>query len=182
MDIYSETLVKKKFSKSEKVKIKAYLIACFVVPSLLIIVIPYAAWAIKLPILMWVSLVLCGVFLIYVYLTLKKMLREYEYIITNDNLDFDVIINKKKRERLISIDIRTIEEIGRYSESNFVGSSFEEVIHAERDSDAHDNFYLIVTHPKRKRVQVIFKPDSKMIEAMKKTLNPRLARTLPTDI
>lgn len=182
MDIYSETLVTKKYSKSEKAKIKKYLAASIIVPTLLILVVPYAAWAIKLPILMWVSLIICGAFLIYVYLTLKKMLCEYEYIITNDNLDFDVIINKKKRERLISIDIRTIEEIDRYDESKFIGSNFDEIIHAERDSDGHDNFYLIVSHPKRKRVQVIFTPDQKMLEATKKTLNPRLARSLPTEI
>ena len=36
---------------------------------------------------------------------------EYEYIVTNDDLDIDKIIGKRKRKRLITVSLRSVKEI-----------------------------------------------------------------------
>lgn len=40
---------------------------------------------------------------------------EYEYIITNGDLDIDVIINKSRRKRIASVQCKDIEKIQKYS-------------------------------------------------------------------
>ncbi len=39
----------------------------------------------------------------------SKFNKEYEYILTNNELDIDVIFNKAKRKRVLTIDIKAIE-------------------------------------------------------------------------
>lgn len=42
----------------------------------------------------------------------KKFLLEYEYDFTNGEIDIDVIIEAKKRKRVISFDVKSIEAYG----------------------------------------------------------------------
>ena len=130
MDIYSETLIKKKLTSKEKNLVKLLFALILVSSFVFILVIPFFAWAIHLPILMYVSLAAFGVMLFLVWRKLKNIQLEYEYIITNDVLDFDVIVSQKKRSRLISLDIKTIEEIGPY-DKKLSEERFDEVFHVE---------------------------------------------------
>ena len=181
MDIYSETLIKKKLSSKEKKLVKMLFALILISSFVFILVIPFFAWAIHLPILMYASLLIFGVMLFLVWRKLKTMQLEYEYIITNDVLDFDVIVSEKKRSRLISIDIKTVEEIGAF-DKNLSEERFDEVFHVEKKEDGYDNFYLTLSHPKHKRTLIVFTPDARMLDALKKTLPPRLARTLPNSL
>lgn len=181
MDIYSETLIKKKLSAKEKSFVKMLFALILVSSFIFILVVPFFAWAIHLPILMYASLIFFGVILFLVWRKLKSMQIEYEYIITNDVLDFDMIVCEKKRNRLISLDIKTIEEIGAFNKG-FSEERFNTVFHVEKKEDGYDNFYLTVSHPKYKRVLVVFTPDANMLDALKKTLPPRIARTLPNSL
>lgn len=182
MDIYSETLIKKKLTSKEKNLVKLLFALILISSFVFILVIPFFAWAIHLPILMYVSLIVFGVMLFLVWRKLKSMQLEYEYIITNDVLDFDVIVQEKKRSRLISIDIKTIEEIAPFKKGTIREESFTTVFHVEKKEDGYDNYYLVVSHPTHKRTLVVFTPDANMLEALKKTLSPRLARTLPNSL
>ena len=39
---------------------------------------------------------------------------EYEYIVTNDDLDIDKITGKRKRKRLMSVDLKSVDEFAPY--------------------------------------------------------------------
>lgn len=39
---------------------------------------------------------------------------EYEYILTNNDLDIDKVIGKRKRKRMISLDVSTAEAFAPY--------------------------------------------------------------------
>lgn len=181
MDIYSETLIKKKLSSKEKSLVKMLFALILVSSFVFILVVPFFAWAIHLPILMYASLLIFAAMLFFVWRKLKSMQIEYEYIITNDVLDFDMIVCEKKRSRIISLDIKTVEEIGAF-DKKISEQRFDTVFHVEKKEDGYDNFYLTVSHPKFKRVLIIFTPDANMLEALKKTLPPRIARTLPNSL
>ena len=49
---------------------------------------------------------------------LTGMSYEYEYILTNDDLDIDKITGKRKRKRLITLKMNTVEEFGIYDGTN----------------------------------------------------------------
>ena len=45
---------------------------------------------------------------------------EYEYILTNNDLDIDKVIGKRKRKRMISLDVSTAEAFAPYPAENDV--------------------------------------------------------------
>ena len=51
------------------------------------------------------------IFLIYYIITLRNI--EYEYAVTNGDLDIDIIINQSKRKRLFSASCKEFEAVAR---------------------------------------------------------------------
>lgn len=178
MDIFVETLVRKKFTAQDKKKIMAFFVALVLGSIIFILVIPAILLSNKIAYLSTVSMIVYAVMAFVIWRSLKKMNVEFEYIITNDTLDFDKIIDKKKRERQISLDVKSVEEIGVYKSENFRGAGFEYILHAERDRNGIGNYYIIAPHPKHKRSLVVFTPDDRMLEALSKTLPRQVAKTL----
>ena len=181
MDIFVETLVRRRFTAKDKTKIKA--IFAILVCSAIIFgaMIPFYLLTHGIAYLSTVSMLFCGLIIFLCWQTLKKMRIEFEYIIVNSSLDFDKIIAQKKRERLVSVDIKTVEEIGIYDGNKFRGSSFGSEFHAERDTESRYNYYLIFPHTEYKRTLVVFTPDDRMLDALRQTLPRQLVKNLPQD-
>lgn len=182
MDIFSETLVKRKFSPKEKNKIKLIFTAMLISSVIFILVIPFLALINGLAYISTISFVAYAVIVFAVWRTLKSMQLEFEYIITNDSLDVDKIISQKKRSRLISIDLKTVETAGRFTEASFEGRSFDTTIRAEKNPLGHDNFYILLSHPTHRRTLLVFTPDEKMLSALLKTLPRQVSKTLPSTL
>lgn len=179
MDIFCETLVKRKLSEKDKQKVKTYFAALVSSSVLFIIVIPFVMMKNGIAYVSTISMLFFGLIVFLIYRALKNMQLEFEYIIVNDTLDIDKIVAQKKRTREISIELKTIEEIGIYDQNKFKGSSFNNTIRAEKNLSSNENFYIIVPHNNLGRTLVVFTPDKRMHEALKKTINPRLVRTMP---
>ncbi len=182
MDIFSETLVKRKFSPKERNKIKLIFAAMLISSVIFILVIPFFG---LINGLLYVSLISFAAYAILVFViwrTLKEMQLEFEYIITNDSLDVDKIISQKKRSRLISLDLKTVEAAGRFTESSFEGRNFDTTIRAEKNPLGHDNFYILLSHPTHRRTLIVFTPDERMLSALLKTLPRQVAKSLPSTL
>ena len=177
MDVLVETLVRRKLTAEDKKKVKLIFFTIIFSSFLLVLVVPILLMSQGIAYLSTASMLLFGVVLFLCYRELKKMQLEFEYIITGTNLDIDKIIDKKKRLRLISFDLKTVEGIGIYKH-NFEGQAFEKVIHAERDLRGENNYFITLNHPKYSRVLIVFTPDERMIDGLKKTLPRSLLREL----
>jgi len=178
MDIFVETLVRRKFTPGDKKKIMALFVSLILGSIIFILVIPGILLANKIAYLSTLSMIIFAVMVFVIWRKLKKMNIEFEYIITNDTLDFDKIIDRKKRERQISIDIKSVEEIGFYDANKFKGAGFNYILHAERELSGIGNYYIIVPHPKLKRSLIVFSPDDRMLEAHSKTLPRQLVKSI----
>lgn len=88
---------------------------------------------------------------------------EYEYIITNNEMDIDKIIGRRKRKRMITVDISNAEDFAAYSAEANIDANV--TVHASSglEKDAH---YLLVRHNDYGMVKVIFNPNEKMREAI----------------
>ena len=64
---------------------------------------------------------------------------EYEYIITNNEMDIDKIIGRRKRKRMITVDFKRADK---------------------------DAYYLVVTHNDYGRVKIIFNPNERLRESI----------------
>lgn len=182
MDIFTETLVKRKFTPKDKSKIKLIFASLLISSVVFILVIPFLALTNGLAYITTVSFAVYAVIVFAVWRKLKSMQLEFEYIITNDSMDVDKIVAQKKRSRLISFDLKTVEEAGRYVSSSFEGRNFDTTIHAEKNLEGHDNFYILLSHSTHRRTLVVFTPDENMLSALLKTLPRQVAKNLPSSL
>lgn len=88
---------------------------------------------------------------------------EYEYSVTNNEMDIDKIIGRRKRRHMITVDLNNTEDFGGYPPQTTI--DVETTVHATSglERDAH---YLVVRHRDYGKVKVIFNPNEKLREAI----------------
>ncbi len=92
---------------------------------------------------------------------------EYEYIVTNNEMDIDKIIGRRKRKRMITVDISSAEEFAPYPADHDVAA--DATVHAYSGSET-DAYYLVVNHSGYGRVKLIFNPNERIREAIMQEL------------
>lgn len=102
-----------------------------------------------------------------VWYLLSSMNVEYEYILTNGEIDIDKIIARRKRKRLITVNTRNFTEMGRYSPEKVQGKTFSSTIMACSRVDAPDCWYAITEHPKFGTCLLIFNPNDHIMDGIK---------------
>ncbi|MCD7811428.1 MAG: hypothetical protein LUG91_06220 [Ruminococcus sp.] len=98
---------------------------------------------------------------------------EYEYTFTNGDLDIDKIVAKKKRSSLISANVRSFTAFGKYNENLEETSDMTVVLSS--DNIASHEYYADFEDEEYGSVRLIFSPDEKMLENIKRVL-PRTLR------
>lgn len=92
---------------------------------------------------------------------------EYEYIITNDEMDIDKIIGKRKRKRMITLDLSAAEAFAPYPSEEDIKADATVFASSGGEKDA---YYLVTTHSSYGKVKVIFNPNEKIREAIMQEL------------
>jgi len=106
------------------------------------------------------------IYLAYRLITTRNI--EYEYIVTNGDLDIDKIISKRKRKRVLSASCKDFEILARVQSQHF--NQDVQSIQKKIDASSHiksPNAFFAVLNYKGERTVVIFEPDSKMIDNFK---------------
>ena len=93
---------------------------------------------------------------------------EYECIFTNGDLDVDKIINQRKRERLCTVKCEDVELFKLYRPEEHVGKEYQTKIIAVADEKSNDNYCVVATIKGKGRSLVVFTPDEKIIDSIKK--------------
>ncbi len=88
---------------------------------------------------------------------------EYEYIITNNELDIDKIIGRRTRKRMITVDLSQAEDLCVYNSETEPETDATVFATTGLEKDA---YYLFVRHSDYGKVGVIFNPNSRTREAM----------------
>lgn len=101
-----------------------------------------------------------------VYILITHFNVEYEYILTNGDIDIDKITAKRKRKRMLSFSTKEFEIVAPYKE----GQNYTNVL--DLGTRNYDNAYYAVFSKDGQKKTLIFNPPQKMIEAMK-TYSPR---------
>lgn len=110
------------------------------------------------------------------YLLLGRFSIEYEYILTNDEMDIDKILAKKGRKHVADINFREINICANVNDANFASElnntdGFAQIIDASGEKNA-DNTYFVDFHDEKGKCRVYFQPTEKIIDAVHK-FNPR---------
>ena len=103
-----------------------------------------------------------------VYLLRRFLSLEFEYILTNGELDVDKIMGKNTRKRLISINCRDFEVLAPYKPAytrDYENSSIAKVIDASGFEPEKRQF--AVFKKSGMRTMLIFEPNERMMEAFR---------------
>lgn len=89
---------------------------------------------------------------------------EYEYLLTNGEMDFDKIIAQRSRKRLVTVRLDTAKEFAEFTENTELDSSAN-MVYAD-DNTGENVWYLRVDHKELGDTYVIFTPNEEMRELM----------------
>ena len=147
MDHYNEQLVKKETEASDIAKKILIIAGTLLITGLCV----YSVFVFGfLPLIVLVF----GVFYLSWYLMTSTSV-EYEYIVTNNDMDIDKIVGQRKRKRLITVKLNTVTEWGKYTEGKNRGA--DATVMAS-DATGIGAWYLLAKHDKFGNVMVIFTP------------------------
>jgi hypothetical protein len=159
VDIFLEKIVRRK-----KTAVDGVVIASIILSALIIIM-----FVSSLSFLAAFSpLVIVGIgYLGYVFI--RNMNVEYEYIVTNGDLDIDMIIAQRKRKRVFSGNCKDFDVVAKMTSGQFNNNtdSIKKRINAVTAMDSPD-VYFLTTVKDGSKVLVFFEPHPKMIESFKK--------------
>ena len=118
--------------------------------------------------LMIIIIIIFGIFYAAFKLS-QRLFVEYEYIITNDELDVDKITAKASRTRLITVDLKEVLDFGEYNKA------FTETFDKTYNCGVEDcqRFYIKYKHKTQGKVLIILTPNEQMLDALNKQI-PRL--------
>ncbi len=98
---------------------------------------------------------------------------EYEYCITNSDVDIDCITARSRRKRIVSVSSKKIESAGRYRPEAWQGRQVDRFVMAAASPHEENLRYFTYRSKKRGFTLVVFQPDERVAEAFYKLL-PRL--------
>jgi len=174
MDNFSEQLVKKEPTSAERIKKTVFLIGGIILTALLAAVGIFLMGTGSLwPML---ALILAAGMGYATFFFIQGTYVEYEYIFTNGELDIDKIVARKKRHNLISADIKTFTAFGKYNDELEETSDMTIVISS--DNIASHEYYADFEHSEHGKVRLIFSPDTRTLENIKKFLPRSLRNSL----
>ncbi len=179
MDIFCEYIVKKK-----KEAVDYLLIAGIVVGAVILSMVLFMLTLMFSKYLSGIGLVL--IFLLWwgAWMLIQGRNIEYEYILTNNELDIDKIIARRGRKRLCTVNFREIEQCASISDPDFAyvyRNSEGRAVRNYAGDITEDRVYFVDYSKESERIRVIFQPSTRILEGLKKS-NPRLVAIKEGDI
>ncbi len=159
MDIFMEKIVKRR-----KTAVDSVIIAATILIGLMLIMIVGSLSFLQsfMPVVL-VAIAYFG------YMLIRNRNVEYEYIVTNGELDIDMIIAQRKRKRVFSGSCKEFEIIAKMTSGQY-NQSYENIkkrINAVTSMDSNE-VYFISTVKDGEKILIFFEPHPKMIESFKK--------------
>lgn len=171
MDVFLEQLVKHKKTAADYVKLTllTVLAAALTLAGLAVNLI-YGRY------LFGMGYLLIAAIWYFYYLAVQMFNIEYEYILTNSEMDIDKVMSKKGRKNVTSINFKEIEICARANDEEYKAvrertEGYEKIIDASGSMDGQ-NVYFVDYHAENGKRRVYFQPTEKMIDAIYK-FNPR---------
>lgn len=154
MDMFIEKIVKKRKSAVDILLILLIVGGTIVISYLLMLLIPQF------------SMILIIALFYLAYILISKLNIEYEYALTNGDLDIDMIINQKKRKRLISVNCKDFDIVAKVDSSQYTRDIKEcNNIKDYTSRSKNAGVWFISMRKDGQATVILFEPLEKMIES-----------------
>lgn len=161
MDIFMEKIVAKKKTMAD------YLITAGILLAAVLLVM--LSMTIQVLQELNIGILLAAGIAYFGYRLISSRSLEYEYIVTNGDLDIDKIISKRNRKRIFSANCKEFDIVAPVKSDNF-NRSVQEIknrIDASGSIDSPDAWFITLNY-KGEKTLVIFEPDERMLENFRK--------------
>ena len=101
--------------------------------------------------------------------------KEFEYCVTNGDIDIDLIISKRKRKRIVSVTGRKIQALLPYH-SGVSTQGYQRVVMAVSSVSAPGLWYFTYHSKKNGKTLVVFQPNERVLTAFYEGLADRLIK------
>ncbi|MDR2933187.1 MAG: hypothetical protein LBV27_08790 [Oscillospiraceae bacterium] len=101
------------------------------------------------------------------YMLITSMNIEFEYSLTNGELDIDKIIAQRKRKRLISIKCKEVEDFGKYNAAEHEGKAYQTKLFACANPNNEDLWYFTLHHKEKGLMLIVFNASERMLNGIK---------------
>lgn len=159
MDFFNECIVKKKKTAQDIMSVIITLMVAFL--FLYGILLQFSAGKFVLFIPIEIALVIYAV-----YRIITSMNVEFEYSVTNGDLDIDKIVSKRKRKKIIRMKLRDVEYFAPFDDEHIKVAedrSINKVIDASGSLDA-PGLYFAIYYNNSEKVCLLFEPTDEMIK------------------
>jgi hypothetical protein len=160
MDTFMEKLVTKKKTTADHLITFGIVLAAILLIMIILMI--------KVLQELGISLILAaGIgYLAYRLLTSRNV--EYEYIVTNGDLDIDKIVSRRKRKRIFSANCKEFDIVAPVKSDSYNRSAqeFKKRIDASSSTDSADAWFVTLNYKGEKTI-VIFEPDERMLKNFK---------------
>lgn len=162
MDVFIEQVVKKKKSRLDYI----------IIGALITVWAYFVIFTFSLRMFIDLFFIIDVLLLVGLVFIIRGKNVEFEYAVTNGEIDIDKIIAKRKRKRLFSVNCKDFDIVARVTHEKFNEvKNIQKKIIATSSKDSTD-VYFLTAYYKEERTLVIFEPDERMIKAFK-TYIPR---------
>lgn len=100
---------------------------------------------------------------------------EFEYVLTNGDMDVDKIINRSSRKRLLSVKCSSFETFGKYKAVDHQNKNYQTRIFVCSSPEDENVWYATFSHSKFGNSLLVFNANEKMLEAMRNFIPKQLA-------
>lgn len=173
MDNFAEQLVRREPTGSDKAKTTGILIGGVAVTVGLAVV---SFLSIGSGLFPFIGFILAAAAGYGTFFLLQSFQVEYEYTFTNGELDVDKIIAQKRRKSLLSVDIRKFTDFGKYDDS--IEESDDMTVIIASDNIASGEWFADFQHDVYGSARLVFSPDERMLENVKRSLPGKLRAKL----
>ena len=174
MDIFVEQLVKKEKTVRDRL-ITVCIVLCVVLLPLACVALAYIT-SIYYFIMVAFFVLIAAVYGAWYFITAQNV--EYEYSVTNSNITVDKVIAKRKRKRIVSFDIKKIEEMGKFDDKDYEKRKYDKLMFAAASDFGEDGYAAVFFIEKYGNCLLLFSPNEKVLEAMRPYLKRDIAVNL----
>ena len=156
MDTFIEQIVRKKKGGKEWAIIAAVLVGILVI---LFVCLLFPQFTLPIAPFIVAALAFGGWFLISTQNT------EFEYCVTNGDIDVDTIIDRRKRKRIVSVSGRKVESLLPYDESR-ASAGFQRIVMAAPSLNEQGLWCFTYHSKKNGHTLVVFQPEERVLKAL----------------
>ena len=174
MDNLIEQVVPKKRDTGYVIRIIIIILIAVGLPAVLILIAELTKTA-YLAIIALFLLLFC-IYGAWYFITSQNV--EYEYSFLSSVLRIDRIIAKRKRKPVVKIDVKRLDDLFPYTDSEMNKRKFNKVYHASAEEFSEKNYVACYHDEAKGKCAIIFTPNEKLLEEMSHYFGNELRKKL----